>query len=476
MKSQLNVIKGGQSPRVRLAPKWKSNSAAEVIELCAGYGLYLDEWQQNCLWDILGEQKNGLWAANRVGIAVPRQNGKGELLIALELAGMLLFDEKLIVHSAHEYKTAADGFRRIWDYFENYDDLRKKIRRFGTATSREFITLKGGNTLKFFARTKGSGRGFSADRLILDEAQELSDDSWAAMLPTVSARPNPQVILTGTPPAPNMNGEVFTRFRANGLAGTAKRFTWLEWSCDNDVDLDDPTNWATANPELNYRIAEEKILDERSSMDDDTFGRERLGMWESTSSGRIFDEMTWKIQEDPMSLAVNNYSLGIDVNPERTRASVAIAGKRIDGLSHFELEECRSGTGWVVPYVTALCRLNNIRCVVVDLSSAAASMVPDLKRNKIKVIETTAGDMANACGDIYDQVKNGRAFHTGQPQMTQAMAGTRKRALLDRYAWNRKNTMTDITPFVAATLALFGTSNHARAVRPPGKKVLVIAS
>src|SRR5699024_11811846 len=56
-------------------------------------------------------------------------------------------------------------------------------------------------------------RGFSADCLLFDEAQVLTDETWAAVLPTTSARPNPQLWLTGTPPLDDHDGEVFTRFR-----------------------------------------------------------------------------------------------------------------------------------------------------------------------------------------------------------------------------------------------------------------------
>ncbi|MFT2526241.1 hypothetical protein ACMWQA_27725, partial [Escherichia coli] len=60
------------------------------------------------------------------------------------------------------------------------------------------------------ARTKGSGRGFSASTILLDEAQELGFAVLAAILPTLSAIPNSQMWMCGTPPSPEMNGEVIT--------------------------------------------------------------------------------------------------------------------------------------------------------------------------------------------------------------------------------------------------------------------------
>jgi hypothetical protein len=66
----------------------------------------LDPWQRFVLDRALGESKDGKWSAFEVGLVVPRQNGKGSILEARELAGLFLFDERLILHSAHEFETA----------------------------------------------------------------------------------------------------------------------------------------------------------------------------------------------------------------------------------------------------------------------------------------------------------------------------------------------------------------------------------
>lgn len=95
--------RGFQIPRVHSVPKYASTSGDEAIELCAMAGLHLDEWQQLVLRDSLGETVDGKWAAFEVALVVPRQNGKGSLLEARELAGLFLLEEELILHSAHEF-------------------------------------------------------------------------------------------------------------------------------------------------------------------------------------------------------------------------------------------------------------------------------------------------------------------------------------------------------------------------------------
>ena len=66
-------------------------------------------------------------------------------------------------------------------------------------------------------RSKSAIRGFSADCLLLDEGQILNDLAWEAILYTVSARPNHQIWLLGTPPLSTDDGIVFDRFRTRRL-------------------------------------------------------------------------------------------------------------------------------------------------------------------------------------------------------------------------------------------------------------------
>src|SRR5690606_9616460 len=160
------------------------------------------------------------------GLSVPRQSGKTALFEARELAGLLLYEEKLMIHSAHLVSTALEAFQRIKYYFENFDDLRRQVKRVREGNGDWAIETMAGGRLLFKARARGSGRGFSADLLMLDEAQILGEREWAAMLPTMSARPNPQAWLAGTPPGPGDDGEAFTRLRDSARAGVDERLVW----------------------------------------------------------------------------------------------------------------------------------------------------------------------------------------------------------------------------------------------------------
>jgi phage terminase large subunit-like protein len=187
-------------PRISRYPQYGTSAGQEAIELAATAGLQLDPWQRNILRHSLGERTDGTWTAFEVAVIVSRQNGKGAILEARELAGLILFGERLILHSAHEMKTASEAFRRVRDLFTNYDDLRRRVAKVTLQRGDEGIELKNGARLRFVARSPGSGRGFSGDCVILDEAYAVTADQIDAMLPTLSARPNPQVWYTSSPP------------------------------------------------------------------------------------------------------------------------------------------------------------------------------------------------------------------------------------------------------------------------------------
>lgn len=94
---------GDQRPRLCSLPDSDSVSAGQdAIALASMAGLRLDDWQKFVLVNSLAKAGDK-WAAFEVLCILSRQNGKGAILEARELAGLFLFNEKLIIHTAHEF-------------------------------------------------------------------------------------------------------------------------------------------------------------------------------------------------------------------------------------------------------------------------------------------------------------------------------------------------------------------------------------
>src|SRR5690606_33830233 len=162
----------------------------------------------------------------------------------------------------HAQDTARETFGKFLEQIDESPALAERVAKVMNALNREFIKFKNGATVQFKARTVSGTRGFSCDCLLLDEAQILGMPAWVSINSTMSARPNPQVWLLGTPPTPEDNGEVFTSVRQAALDGRSTSLAWLEWAAapDDDPALDETR--AKANPAWNTRINHEVVQGE----------------------------------------------------------------------------------------------------------------------------------------------------------------------------------------------------------------------
>ena len=461
------------SPRVRAVPAAVSWDVGEqAVECAASAGLELDPWQADVLRCSLAQRPDGKWAAFEVGVMVSRQNGKGTILEARELAALFVVEEQLTIHSAHQFDTSLEAFRRLLFLIEDNPDFDRQIKRVSRSHGEEGVELKSGRRVRFRTRTKGGGRGFAADCLILDEAMMLPEFGYGALLPTLSARPNPQVFVTGSAvdQETHRDGVVFARMRERGMSGEDPRLAYFEWSVDKDHpdELDDEMladvgAWAQANPALGLRISEEGTASELRALDGRTFAVERLGVgdWPDTAGSLHVINMTkWAKLTDPDSQLTGQPSFALDVAPDRSTSAIGVAGGRADSLCHVEVAKQQAGTGWVVAELKRMVGEHRGRLVVVDGASPAASLVKTLEDAGVAVKVTSAPEMAAACGLFFDGVEQARFRHLGEPVLRQALKAAAKRPLGDAWAWSRKNSKADISPLVAATLAFWAAETQ----------------
>lgn len=454
--SLLDAPHGAQRPRVECRPEFLSSAGSEAVDLAASCGVYLDDWQAYSLEQGLGEREDGRWASFEVGVCVARQNGKGEIILARELAGLLLFNERLIMHSAHEYKTAAEGFLRIQAVFENNDWLRKLVKNIRTSHGEEGIELKNGNRLRFVARSKGSGRGFTGDCLIFDEAMFLGASAMAAMLPTLSSRPNPQVWYLGS--AGTEESTQFNAVRQRGLAGSAGRLTYMEWSAPPGADPTDLANVALANPALGHRISHEFVIGERETLPAPEYARERLSIWSEGKFLAVIDAVSWANQADPRSTALDPVSFGLAASADRAWWTITAAGLKPGGGKHGEVVAVLRGAHLVADKVATLTKKWRNSGVVIDPAGTAASMIGELEAKGVKVLQPQLREVAAACGRILDDVNEQQLFHLGQPVLDKAVLRAGKRQVGNVWVWDERDPECDVSPLVSLTLALHGLS------------------
>src|SRR6476469_320319 len=533
------TLYGIQQPARLLLPpepeRWRT-SGPEVVELAQSADLWLDPWQEFSLHAALWEQPSPdadddddewEWSAFEVGLLVPRQNGKGSILEARELAGLFHFEEELILHSAHEFKTSGEAYRRIRGRIENTPWMLRRVAAngFQSAHGNEGIELKptkviisgssgrrisGGRVcrLRFVARTSGSGRGFTADLVIWDEAFNLPEVVVGAQLPTLSAVPNPQLWYTSSAVDREVHqyGVTLARVRARALAeikGEAPPpgaevdddrggLTWLEWQGDEDafthaeatsvnavkILARQRPQWAAANPGVGFRLRERRIAREFRAMGLKTFLVERLniGDWpELDEDAARIDGDRWTQIGDPGSRPGTPIALAFEASLDGRTAAIASAGRRDDDRFHIKVIDHRpgGGTAWLVDRIIDLAARYRVCVVLYNPAGQANAYAANLEnaglhrwqvsrpgKGGIRALSTR--EYAASCGALVADttVEADRLRHCAQQPLDDAVREAGTRPLADAWAWDQRSSTADITPLVAATCALQGFRVH----------------
>ncbi len=406
----------------------------------------------------LGERRDGRWAALEVGLLVPRQNGKGAVLEARELAGLFLFGEQLILHSAHLFRTAQEAFRRIVGLITATPDLERRVARISYGNGEEGIELKSGARLQFIARGPKAGRGLSADTLILDEAFRLDGDDMAALLPTLTTSPNPQTWYTSS--AGDADSESLLAVRKRGLSGDDPLLCFLEYSADPACDPNERSAWAQANPGLGIRVSEEFVAAERAALPAEQFARERLGLWAELAAEQAIPADVWAASAGLDAGRLEPVAFGVTVALDRSRTVIGVAGLRGDGRRQVEVVAEGRGVAWAADWLAERVELWSPCAVVLD--GTALPLESPLADRGVVATTTSARDRAQATVAFFDDLAADRVRRPpGEPLLDTAVVAARRKYLTDGWVWDGPG----VAPLVAVTLAHYGLSMAA----PPRK-------
>lgn len=468
-------------PAYRSVPAFRRTLGPEVADLARLADFGPDPEQEMLLDAIFALDPRGRSVAFEVAVVCCRQNLKTGLFKQAALGWLFVTDQRLIVWSAHEFRTTQEAFRDLDTLITGSDVLRKRVKAIYRGNGDEAIELVDDRRLIFKARTKGGGRGLSGDKVILDEAFALQSMHMGALLPTLSARPDPQVLYGSS--AGLAESAVLRGVRDRGRAGADARLAYMEWCsappsvvceagtvCAHRLDTpgcgcDDPENWRRANPAVGRRISIEHIAAERRAMPPEEFGRERMGWWDDPSEDpHPFPVDDWAKRVDVDAPRPERPALALGVTRDRSMSAIGTAG-RVDEHSHVDVLEYRAGTGWTVARATELYDEAGARALVLDPTGPAGALEADLleagfstkpEHGQRRLIIITAREYAQACGSLVDDVVNDRLRHRDRRELNNAVRGARTRPLADAYAWSRKDSPVDVIPLEVITLARHG--------------------
>lgn len=464
-------------------------------------GKPLDPWQQDSLDLMMAIDDDNCFLCEDYAEWVARQNGKGAILEGRALTGFLYLDgqegrplESLISWSAHEYKTSMEGFRRV----------NSLLRRLGTVINPNLLDINGirikiSNTngdesferfdteqrIKFIARSKGSGRGFTGDCQIVDETFAYTDLHQDALAPTGLAVASAQTIYMSTPPLDGAGAGPMYTLRKRAEAGGDSTLGYRDWGVGGYleeldpavaklrgvpvIDVDDKQLWAASCPAWGSRITEHKLEALRRKLGKVGFAREVLGMWPTQITPEELEEVIsaqlWNSIVDVESEIAGPPVFALDMPWDRSSVVIATGGSRADDKHHVEIVDQRPGSFWVMPWLEERLLKWQPHAVLVDGVGPIASMLTDIEplceTNGIDLIKVSGPEMTRACGEFYRDVREDNLRHRGQSILAEALKGAVRSEQGDVWRWDRKDSTCDISPVVAATLAVHGATIYA---------------
>lgn len=484
-------MKANQLPTFRLLPPGaeaaSTDDGSDCAALAGAYGLTLDDWQRGVVTDWLRtDAAHHLFATDAV-VVLPRQNGKNALTEAVELFKTAVQGRR-VLHTAHEVKTARRHFLRMQDYFDNdsYPELKAMVRTIRQTNGQEAILLHNGGSIEFIARSKSSGRGFTCDDLILDEAQELTDEQLEALRPVISAAPSgdPQTVYMGTPTPPTSPGTVLVRmYKAAHSDAPPQRLAWLEWAVSEVGDILDRRRWRRVNPAIGIRLREETIEAEATSFSPESFARERLGWWDvHTDSDTDFPTTEWnKCSTDtPASAGYVAYAIKYGFDGTHVSLAACLRPDDADQQPHVELIDYRptkAGAGWLVDFLTGEDpahggpRWKTSLGITIDGRAGSPVLVQALRDAGVyqRIIRTpNAGQVGEACAAFEQAITQKALTQYAQPIVDTATAYAKHRPIgrsgLFGYEPSREAIDTDPLEAMALAYALAKSSR-----RHPGR-------
>lgn len=443
-----------------------------VEATCSEVGITFDPWQRDLNECIEAKGADGDYAADTVFVSICRQAGKTFDIGGLVFADSIITPGTTTVWTAHRFPVAREAFNELCGLARlplmaphvNCDDIT-------TAAGNECIPFRNGSRILFKARERGAIRGFAkVKRLILDEAQILTESAMADMAPTQNQAVNPQIILLGTPPKPTDPGEVARRIRAEALAGTAEGTLYVEFSADPDADVNDVAAWGQANPSHPRRTSTKRILRLLRLLGEEDFRREGMGIWDEDSAVMVLSLDRWAELVGVESQRPSSVVFSIEVSPDRKWGTIGLAGRRSDGATHVQVVEARRGASWIPARVAELRRKWSPLAVVVRSGSPADSLVPALTEAGISTTAVSPKDFSAACGLFVDKVADGSLRHDGQPLLEVAIRAARERKSGDSRVWGPKGD-ADASPLLGVVAAAFMQAKKMPANRPAPRRI-----
>lgn len=451
------------------------------------YGKPMMAWQMDDLHAMTAVGPDGRWANPECGKSIPRQAGK-----TTDVEGWVI--DLAMVHgyrvlwTAHNYDTTSktlEDFRDVLgtkpgDKLRGLPEFNAHLLRSSSKTSQESYTFKpftpGAREgfISFSTRTRTSKLGSTFDVVVIDEAQEVTQEHLKALLPTTVSGPshNPQYIWLGTPRRAGSLAKEFEDMRAeligdNPPAGSA----WLEYGLPEIGDIEDESRWYQANPSLGEGVADISAIRQlKKRLSSVSFAQECLGVWltpgelAGPAGDPVIGRGEWQACASGEVAPDGPRAYAVKFAPDGSTFAVCVAVAMQDGV-RVELVDHRAAAGGKAALATFVADRARRWPVVVDGKAGAGSL-----RERVLGVDpeldvecVTPSDFISACQELKDAVDErsmswylppGSALDWERPdELSSCVTSARRRSIGRDGGWGFDGDGADVAE--AAAMAMW---------------------
>jgi hypothetical protein len=433
-------------------------------------------WQRQAS-DLLNEHTGGVRAHPFTVVTIQRQAGKTTWLLA-EALDRCLF---------------GGPFRRVWYTAQNGQYAREKwselvaeltapgapLRRQVQAkltNGTERLIFPNGSTFRPFPPTKDALHSMQSDLVIVDEAWRHDATRGAELMqaigPTQATRPGAQVVVVSTAGTAD---STWLRPLVDRGRGADPAVTYLEWAIPEDADPLDLDVVTAHHPAAGRTIDAAFLAVQRGIMaaTPGEYARAYGNRWTATLE-QVIPATDWAAirHRDGTPAAGTPPVFGAEVAVDRSAAAVLACWPDTDRVPTLEVVAYAPGTDWVAGRLTELHAAHGSPAVLdggTGPTSTVVDQLRDRRDNELPgwVRAVTPREFTTACAQLLDAVTDRVIRHRGNPELDAAVGAAARRTVGDGWAWSRRGLTVDVSPLVAASLALFGDRHRTPAPARP---------
>lgn len=400
--------------------------------------------------------EDGLPAYREVIVTVPRQSGKTTLFVSWQIDRCLNWvgGPQRSAFTAQTGKDARDKWKdELFPLIEG-SALSPLVQQIDKGMGNESITWRTGGLIRLLSSSASSGHSKTIHQAVLDEIwHDVDDRREQGLRPAMITIADAQLLVCST--AGTAASTVYNRKRLAGRQAVqndiGQGIAYFEWSAPDDWDPEDEDSWWGFMPALGYTVTPGAVRSELESMKREEFIR-AYGNVPTKGADMVFPPEVWERVVDARAQAQGPVGIGVDVAEDRGSAAIAIAGSN----DVVELYECQPGTGWVAKDANELRAANRGSQVALDFGGPAGSEAARI----VDCHRPTGREVVQACAQLFDDIVENRVRFRADPFFDEAVEGVAKRPVGDGFVWSRKDSVADVTPLMAATMARYALTQE----------------